>query len=275
MKILVTGARGRVGRHLVQQLVEAGYDVRVLTRDPDSATFPDGVEVIKGDLTMPETLEQSLEGVSGLHLIKFGGHDYAPLQTGHEIMAMAEKAGVQRVTVLMGGERGDFEEAVEASSLAWTFLVPVEFMTGALDWAASIRDEGVVREAFADRKTAIVHEADIAAVAVVALTQDGHGGQTYTITGPEVQTPRQMVRIIASVLERNIPFIELTPEQAVEKWRSEGLPQEVIDFFLWVHGNTPPVGYTVTSTVEEVTGRPAFTFVQWAVENADQFRSRD
>ncbi|MCI0708614.1 MAG: NAD(P)H-binding protein [Chloroflexi bacterium] len=274
MKILVTGATGNVGRHLVKQLVDAGHEVRALTRNPARAVFPDGVEVIKGDLTMPETLEPALEGISGLHLIKFGGDDYAPLQTGYEIMAMAEKAGVQRVTVLMGGEKGSFEEAVESSALAWAFLQPVEFMTGALDWAESIRDEGVVHQAFADRKTAIVHEADIAAVALVALTQDGHGGQTYTITGPEVLTPRHMVRIIASVLQRDIPFVELTREQAVEQWRAEGFPAEVIEYFLWIHGNTPPIGYTVTSTVEQVTGRPPYTFAQWAVENAALFRSR-
>jgi len=272
MKILVTGATGNVGRHLVAQLHQAGHQVRALTRNPAKANFPEGVEVIAGDLTNPSTLAPALEGVAGLHLITFGGDDYAPLQTGQEIMAMAEKAGVKRVTVLMGGEKGALEATVEASPLAWTFLQPVEFMSNMVEWAEPIRTEGVIRLGFANRKTAIVHEADIAAVAAVALTEDGHGGKTYTITGGEVLTPPEMVRIIGEVIGREIRLIELTEAQAREKWRAEGYPNEVIEFFVWAHGNTPPIGYTVVDTVERVTGRKPRTFAQWAAENADKFR---
>lgn len=272
MKILVTGATGTVGRHLVQQLAGQGVTVRALTRNPSKASFPAGVEVVAGDLTQPQTIKPALEGVAGLHLITFGGDDYAPLQTGSEIMALAEQAGVQRVTVLMGGEKGDFEQAVESSALAWTLLQPVEFMSGALDWAESIRSEGVVRVAFASRKSAMIHEADIAAVVAVALTQDGHGGRTYTITGPQVLTPHEMVATIGEALGREIPLIELTEAEAREQWRAEGYPDDVIEFFVWAHGSTPPIGYTVVPTVEQVTGRAPRTFAQWAAEHADAFR---
>src|SRR5690606_2531165 len=141
---------------------QAGHHVRAITRNPAKANFPAGVEIIEGDLTRPETLEKAMEGVEGLHLINFGGDDYAPLQTGAEIVAMAEKAGVKRVTVLRGGEMTSVENAVQNSSLAWTFLNPVEFMSGAFDYAESIRAQGEVRQPFANRKTAIVHDADIA-----------------------------------------------------------------------------------------------------------------
>jgi uncharacterized protein YbjT (DUF2867 family) len=272
MKILVTGATGTVGRHLVEQLAQAGHHVRALTRNPAKANFPDGVEVVVGDLTKPETLAPALEGVAGLHLINFGGDDYAPLQTGAEIISMAEQAGVRRVTVLMGGDMDAVERAVKSSSLAWTFLQPVEFMSGALDYAASIRAEGVVRQGFGSRKTAIVHEADIAAVAATALTEDGHGGKTYTITGPEVLTPPEMTQIIGAAIGRDLRFIELTEAEAREQWRAEGFPDEVIEFFVWAHGNTPPIGYTVVPTVEQVTGRPPRPFAQWAAEHAADFR---
>lgn len=273
MKILVTGATGKVGRPLVEQLLEAGHPVRALTRNPDKANLPANAEVIAGDLTRPETLAAALQGIDSLHLINFGGDDYAPLQAGPEIIALAEQAGVQRVTVLRGGERTSVEEAVEASSLAWTFLEPVEFMSGALDYAASIRTEGMVRQPFADRKTAAVHDADIASVAAAILTSDGHGGKSYTISGPEVLSPRRMVSTISATLGREIPFIELTTEEAVSEWQAAGMPQEVIDFMLWVYGDTPEVGYTVVPTVEQITGRPARTFRQWVAEHVDQFRS--
>lgn len=273
MKMLVTGSTGRVGRYLVEQLAAAGHEVRALTRNPAKANFSKGVEVVEGDLTNPTSFASALEGVTGLHLINFGGDDYAALQTGQEIVEMAKKAGVQRVTVLRGGETTSVEAALEASSLAWTFLQPVEFMTGALDYAESIRSEGVVRQPFGDRKTAIVHEADIAAVAAAVLAQDGHGGKCYDITGPEVLSPRKMVGILGETLGREIRFEELTPEDAREIWQSQGMPPEFIEFSMWIYGNTPPAGYTLSSTVKEVTGRAPRPFSQWAAEFADSFRA--
>jgi uncharacterized protein YbjT (DUF2867 family) len=271
MKILVTGASGNVGRPLVEQLNQSGHQVRALTRNAAKATFPQGVEVVEGDLTKPDTLTSAFEGVSGLHLINFGGDDYAPLQTGQEIVEMAERAGVQRVTMLMGGEKGALEAAVEASSLAWTYLQPVEFMSGAFDWAESIRSEGVARVPFGNRKSAIVHDADIASVAASALTEDGHGGKTYTITGPEVLTPREMVAMIGAAIGRDIMFVDLNEAEARAMWQAQGFPPDIIEFFVWAHGNTPPIGYTVVPTVEQVTGRPARTFAQWATEHAADF----
>jgi uncharacterized protein YbjT (DUF2867 family) len=272
MTILVAGATGTVGRHLVNQLHQAGEPVRALTRNPAKANFVNGIEVVVGDLTTPATLEAAMEGVTGLHLINFGGDDYALLETGHEIVSLAEKAGVKRVTVLLGGTMGGLEQAVQQSSLSWTFLQPVEFMSNMLEWAESIRSEGVVRQPFGARKTAIVHEADIAAVAMTALIQDGHNGKTYTITGPEVLTPPEMVDIIGRAIGRPVQFIELTEAQAREQWQAAGYSEEVIEFFVWAHGNTPPIGYTVVPTVEQVTGHPARPFAEWAAENAHQFR---
>lgn len=271
--LLVAGATGNVGRHLVEQLAQAGHTVRALTRNPAKAKFPAGVEAVAGDLTQPETLIPALEGVTGLHLITFGGDDYAPLQTGPQIVELAKKAGVKRITVLSGGQRGGVEDALDASDMPWTLIQPVEFMINMLEWAESIRAEGIVREPFGSRKTAIVHEADIAAVAAVALAEDGHGGKTYTVTGGEVLTPPQMVQIIGEAIGSKLQFIELTEAQARERWKAQGFSDEFIQFFVWAHGNTPEIGYTVVPTVQQVTGKPPRTFAQWAAEHADVFRS--
>ncbi|MCA0452366.1 MAG: NAD(P)H-binding protein [Chloroflexi bacterium] len=271
MKILVTGATGTVGGHIVHQLHAAGHQVLALTRSAAKANFPAGVTVVEGDLTQPATFGAALNGVEAMHLINFGGDDYADLQTGEEIIALAEKAGVKRVTVLLGGAPGQLEELVQKSSLAWTLLQPVEFMDNMLEWAESIRNEGKVRLAFVDRKTAIVHEADIAAVAVAALTQDGHGGKTYPITGREVLSPRKMIATIGEMLGKTIVIDELAPEQAQDEMRAAGQPEELIQFFMWVYGNPPEIGYTVAPTVQDVTGKPARTFAQWAAEHKTAF----
>ncbi|MGW8489460.1 NAD(P)H-binding protein [Streptomyces sp. NPDC055886] len=272
MTILVTGATGTVGRRVVEQLLERGEHVRALTRDPARAEFPAGVDVVRGDLTDPASLAPALDGVTGLHLITFGGEFFAPLETADEILALAKEAGVRRVTVLHGGGATPMETAVRASGFAWTVVMPVEFMANALEWAPGIKSEGVVREPFVGRLSAMVHEADIGAVAAVALTEDGHGGQEYVVTGPQALTLGDKTAAIAAARGADVELVELTEEQALEGWRANGMPEDVIAFMIDVYRDTPPEGRTVVDTVEKVTGRPARTFAQWAEEHAEHFR---
>ncbi|CAL9334608.1 NmrA family NAD(P)-binding protein [Streptomyces sp. enrichment culture] len=271
-RILVTGATGTVGRQVVAGLLARGHAVRALTRDPSRAGLPAGVEVVRGDLTEPGTLAPALEGVTGLHLITFDGGGFAPLETGPPLLAAARAAGVRRVTVLHGGGPTPLEDAVRADdAVDWTVLMPVEFMANALEWAEGIVRADEVREPFVSRLSAMVHEADIGAVAAVALTEEGHARQEYVITGPENLTVRDKVAAIAAARGREIALVELTEEEAVARWRAAGQPEEVIGFLLEMYGNTPEAGRTVLDTVEKVTGRPARTFAQWAAEHAAAF----
>lgn len=273
-KVLVTGATGTVGRQVVAELLARGHAVRALTRDPARAALPAEVEVVQGDLTEPDSLVPALEGVTGLHLITFGGAFFAPLETGPRILDRARAAGVRRVTVLNGGGPTPLEDAVRGEDgMDWTVLMPVEFMANALEWADGITAADEVREPFVSRLSAVVHEGDIGAVAGVALTEEGHGGQEYVITGPEVLTVGDKVAAIAAARGRDIALVELTEEQAVAQWRAAGRPEEVIGFLLEVYGNTPEAGRTVIDTVEKVTGRPARPFARWAVEHADAFKA--
>lgn len=274
-KILVTGATGTVGRQVVAELLARGHAVRALTRDAAWADLPAGVEVVQGDLTEPDGLVPALEGVSGLHLITFGGPYFTPLETGPRILELAGAAGVRRVTVLHGGGPSLLEDAVRADEgVAWTVLMPVEFMANALEWADGVVTSGEVREPFVSRLCAMVHEGDIGAVAAVALTEEGHGGQEYVITGPERLTVTDKVAALAAAGGREIALVELTEDQAVARWREAGHPEDVIGFLLEAYGNTPEVGRTVVDTVEKVTGRPARTFGQWAAEHVDAFSAR-
>ncbi|MEU3931059.1 NAD(P)H-binding protein [Streptomyces sp. NPDC029044] len=274
-RILVTGATGTVGRQVVAALLGRGHEVRALTRDAARAAFPPGVEVVEGDLNEPEGLATALEGVTGLHLITFAGAAFTPLETGPRLLELARSARVRRVTVLHGGGHTPLEDAVRADDgVDWTVLVPVEFMANALEWREGIVAAGEVREPFVDRLSAMVHEGDIGAVAAVALTQEGHAGQEYVLTGPEVLTVGDKVKTIAAAVGREIALVELTQQQAVAQWRADGLPEDVVGFLLEAYGNTPEVGRTVSGAVEKVTGRPARTFAQWAAEHADAFRGQ-
>ncbi|MGW5645523.1 NAD(P)H-binding protein [Saccharopolyspora sp. NPDC003752] len=277
MTVLVTGATGNVGRRVVDRLLAAGTQVRALTRRPEAAGLPGDVEVFRGDLTDSDALAKALAGVGSMFLF--------PVPEGIEaFVERAKAAGVRRVVVLSSkavefadgnaiGERHRvIEEAVEAGGFEWTFLRPGAFATNTLAWAGSIRAEGVVREPFVDAQQTPIHEDDIAAVAETALLEDGHAGAAYALSGPEALTVREQVQAISAAIGREIGLEEQTLEQARAHMIAKGVPEAIVDALLSygarnVENAEPPV-----RTVEQVTGRPARTFAQWAVDHADDFR---
>jgi uncharacterized protein YbjT (DUF2867 family) len=273
MSIVITGASGTIGRHVVEQLAAAGHPVRAVSRDPAAARLPDRVEVVRADLTEPDTVARALRGATALHLIAIAGDDYGPLTTAPAVVESAVAAGVQRITVLTGtDEELAVVDAVEASGLEWTHVRPLEFMANKLAWAESIRAEGVVRSGFAQHTSALVHEADVAAVLVAALTEDGHAKQTYTPTGPEPLTRLDAARIIGEVTGRPVRFDELSEQQVRADMAAQGVAAEVADFVIGYESSPPPEAALVLPVVEQVTGRPPRSFADWVGEHADEFR---
>ncbi|GAA4606033.1 NAD(P)H-binding protein [Actinoallomurus liliacearum] len=281
MPILVTGATGTVGSSLVRQLVAAGQEVRAVTRDPASraaAALPPEAEVVAGDFGRPESLVSALRGVERMHLVAIG----ESLTTGPRILEVAKEAGVRRIVHLghndpsrddddpMEARHRVLHRTIENSGLEWTHIFPGEFMANTREWVASIRTESVVRAPFGDWTSAMVHEADIAAVALAALLEDGHIGRTYVPTGPEPVRRRDAVRLIGEAIGREVRFVELTPDEAREHWKDR-YPEQVIEWFLemgrYLDGNA-----WVSPVVEEVTGRPGRTFARWAADHAADFR---
>ncbi|WP_329381941.1 NAD(P)H-binding protein [Streptomyces sp. NBC_01351] len=274
MTILVTGATGTLGRHVVGRLLRDGHRVRALTRTPAAAAdLPAGVEVAVGDLTEPETLAAALEGARAVHLIGATGHDHAPLRTGPQITAMAAGAGVRRITVLADGSEGGLTRAVRDSGLEWTFVWPIDYMANALGWADAIRATAEVREPYGARRTASADERDVADVIATVLTGGGHAGRRYVVTGPEALTPADKVAAIARATGRELRFTALTDDQARLQWRAEGWPEEGISFMLDMWATVPGSVAEVTPTVERILGRPPRSFDRWATDHADTFRA--
>lgn len=273
MTILVAGATGTVGRHIVSQLIAKRYEVRALTRYPDNADLPPGAEIVVGNLADVTTLKSAFIGVDAMHLITFDSGSGTQLATGRLILDIAIKSGVRKVTVLTGslGE-SPLEHAAMSSGLEWTLLSPSEFMGNTLEWAESIRNERVVRELIPASPSALIHEADIAAVAVAALTQFGHSERRYFLTGPEALTIPQRIQILAQNLGLSVRCIELTRDESVARWRREGYTEPDIEFFLAMRFAPPEAGYTLSPTVFDVTGCPPRSFAQWVSENSKRFR---
>ncbi|MEU4314872.1 NmrA family NAD(P)-binding protein [Nocardia sp. NPDC024068] len=268
MSILVTGATGNTGRHVVAELLERGRSVRALTRDPRRAEslLPAGTELVSGSHTEPRSLEGVFDGVTGLHITVTAG----VAETGPELVRRAVSAGVERITILWGGYVGPAENAVAESGVAWTRLEPQEFMSNALTWSDSIRDESVVREPF-DLPSAVVHEADLGAVAAAALTEDGHAGRAYNLNGPQALTTRERVAILAAALGREVRFEQLSAGQAIERLTRSGVPRADAEYVIGWHADPPVEARTPDGTVDRILGRPARTFTEWVTEHKDRF----
>jgi uncharacterized protein YbjT (DUF2867 family) len=280
--ILVTGAGGTVGREVVSLLLAAGKKVRAMTRNPGKARFDARVEVVAGDFEKTESLASATQGAERVFSLSTG-----PNLAAHEgaLASAAKKAGVGHIVSLSvlgagGGARSgvaawhvDSEKAIQDSGVPWTFVRPGPFMSNALQWAQSVKSQGKVFSNYGDGKFPPIHPRDIAAVAVQALTQPGHAGKAYGITGSQAMGVGDMVRVLSEALGKPIQFVSIPDEAAREGMIKAGLPPVMVDALL------PFGGYIrsgkaaeVQPTLEQVTGRPALTFIEWARENAAAFR---
>lgn len=276
--ILVTGATGNVGRHVLDLLIEDGHGVRALTRDPQRSVWPGEADVVVGDLSDAGSLEAALSGVDAVFLFAAPG-------SGPGFVAAAERAGVHKVVLLSSGAVDDdaevqdgpiaayhaeVEQALRASGLEWTFLRPDSFAANTLMWAGQTKSGDVVRGAYAGAASAPVHEADIAAVAVAALTRDGHGGRVYELTGPESLTHADQARILGEAIGRPIEYAEL-PAETVRQAMSAHVPGPVLDGILKVWSEAVGRVAPTTTDIEKITGRPARSYRAWVLDHAAAF----
>lgn len=267
MTILVTGATGNIGRHVVAGLRARGETVRTASRLP-------GADV-QVDLTQPETLRSALSDVDSVFLLwpfltADGIQDVVDVIAEHARRIVYVSA-LSAADLEDGGVWGQVETAIRRSGLEWTFLRPGGFATNTLEWASAIRAGQPARMPYPKAARSLIHEQDIADVAVLALTEQGHAGEVYPLTGPEALTQAEQVRILGEVAGRPATVEELTPEETRKRmlaWADEAFADGAIAYWASLVDNPEPV----TTTVEELTGRPARTFTQWARDHVDDFR---
>lgn len=282
-RILVIGATGTVGRQVVSQLISAGVAVRALARNPDTAWMPPQVEVARGDLTRPETLEKYLDGIGAVFLVWTA----PPTSAAPTLERIAKRT--RRIVFLSSPHKtphpffqqpnpirtlhAEIERLIEDSGLDWTFLRPGMFAANARHWwGPQIRAGNVVRWPHLAAPTAPVDERDVAAVAVRALIEDRHSGAEYVLTGPQSLSQFEQISIIGRVTGRSPCIEEMSPDEARSEWLPS-MPVAITDMLLdaWAAAIGRPAH--VTSTVAEITGSPARTFLDWAADHALEFRA--
>ncbi|WP_406011200.1 NAD(P)H-binding protein [Streptomyces sp. NBC_00637] len=278
--ILVTGATGTVGGEVVRRL-PAGVRLRIMARDPARVTgAPPTAETVAGDYEDPQSLNRALAGVHTALVVtnRAGGGDDATFA------AAARRAGVRRLVKLsaaavLDAGADDFltrwqreaEEQVRGCGLQWTLLRPRAFMSNALGWMASVRGERTVRALYPASPNACVDPRDVAEVAVRVLTEEGHAGRAYTLTGPQALTAAEQSEELGRLLGVRLRLVELTPEEAFAAW-AERYPAPVAEALLHSAGRQLAGAKAgVEDTVREVTGRPARSFAQWAEDHLGAF----
>jgi uncharacterized protein YbjT (DUF2867 family) len=280
-RILVIGGTGTVGSQVLSQLSDKGARVRAMTRNPSAARLPPQVEVVRGDLTLPETLDSCLDGIDTVFLVwtapaaavapaleriaKYARRVVflsAPLKTAHPLFQQPSpgRAMVEQI-----------ERLIETSGLQWTFLRPGMFAANALRWwAPQIRAGDVVRWPHLSAPTAPIDERDIAAVAVRALCEDGHGEAEHVLTGPQSSTQFEQLSTIGRVIGRSLKIEEISPGEARRELLPV-MPLAIVNMLLnaWAAAIGQPA--FVTSTVAGITGTPARAFADWVTNHSQSF----
>jgi len=277
--ILVTGATGNVGKHLVRQLLAQRAPVRVLVRDErKAADLGADVERIVGDLDRPETLAVAMRGIQQLYLVT-----PETRQVIH-LLEAAKHAGVHHVvkqstieadrSLGPGKWHREQEELIEGSGLAWTFLRPTMLMVNTIEWwGATIKSQDAVYFPGGKGRVPAVDPVDVAAVACTALTRPGHEGQTYEVTGPEALTTGEMVQVLARVLGKPLRYVNVPPFLAAIWLRRFGMPHELVKALMETLGALRRNEYAyVTDVVERVGGVKPRTFDAWCRDHMAAFR---
>lgn len=282
--ILVTGATGRVGREVVQQLAAAKMPVRALVRSADRAgdLAGTGVELAVGDLEKPESLDRALAGVESV-FIASPPEPKLPEREGNAIEA-ARRAGVGFIVNIsvsggpdaptqIGRWHWVVEKRLSASGIPSTILRPNLYMQGAFLWLPEIAASGQFHVPMGDGRASVVDARDVAAVAVEALKKKGLPQPLYDVTGPSAISFAEIASEISEAAGRPVAYVDVTPRQWKQESLAAGVPAWLVEDMLFLY-NAYREGYgaAVSTTVRDVTGRDARSFREFARDYAARFR---
>ncbi|WP_431899963.1 SDR family oxidoreductase [Nonomuraea sp. bgisy101] len=284
--ILVTGATGSIGTHLVRLLLDCGIPFRAMVRDEAKGKAL-GCDFVVGDFDDPASLGPALKGVDRLFLNAGGAEpvdgEQPMIRQQRAAIDAARAAGVSRVVKisvwhahrggrLAEGAHWEIEEYLKASGLSCSILQPSGFMQNFVTGAGTFTADGKLIGAYGDAGVSYVDCYDIAACAAALLTgPDGEGG-TYVVTGPRALTQAEIAQQLSTTLGRTVEQIDLTPEELAAALRAQGLPdhfaEDVAELSRQVAtGRLEPT----TTVVRELSGREPRTFAQFLAANSGQF----
>ena len=281
--ILVTGATGNVGSQVVQQLIAAGITPRIAIRSVNKADAlkQAGAEPVEMDLDKPETVQPAFEGVDKVFLVS----PFVPnmVELAAILVEAAKKANLKQIVrlsalaqpgITLSKWHGEVEKMIEDSGIPFTFLQPNGFMQNFVNsMADTIKTQNAFYMPIGDGQVSLVDTRDIAAVAVAALTNSGHEGKGYVITGTEALSNQQAASILSQVLGRTINYVDVPEDTARQGMQGAGMPDSIVNALLELYASYKAgQAATVSPGVEQVTGKQPITFEQFASDYADAFK---
>lgn len=284
MKILVTGATGNVGAHVVRALTERGVAARAFVRDRGRAARLLGAdsELAVGDFSDRASIERALVGIDRLFL----ACGNVPGQVEHEraVIDAAKAAGVGRVVKLSGPRadvdspllferwHGEIERHLLDSGLPWVLLRPSTYMTNLLAHAETVRHAGRLFAPAGGADVAFVDPRDVAEAAAVALVEEGHEGRIHPLTGPEAITFERIARDLSAASGRRIEFVDVPDEAARQAMLEAGVPAMAADALVAIFGSLRAGEMArTTDAVQAMTGREPRSFARFARDHAALF----
>jgi uncharacterized protein YbjT (DUF2867 family) len=286
--VLVTGPTGKVGRRVVASLLRRGVTVRAASRTPVWERAR--VEPIRFDWADEGTYGGARKGVDGMYVVPGPIPQPTHADFIRALLDGAAAQGLKRVVLLssFGVDRAPDENplrrielAVEASGVPFTILRPVAFMQNfseGLRWRESfadgIRERDEIVGPGGDGIVSYVSAADVAAVAAVALTEDGHAGKGYAPVGPEALTLAQVAEQISWTVGRRIKYVETDRTPIRDALLAAGAPAEVAEHNsqIYTQAFSSSMFGVLNDDVLTATGRPPISFGEFAVEAAAAWR---
>ena len=281
--ILVIGATGTVGSEVLRLLRgRDGIHIRAAVRDKTKSAVlaGPGVDLVLFNYDKPETYAPACQGIDSIFIVApFNPNGVAQSQA---FLRTAGESGVTHVTKLsvigsvrnitVGKWHAAIDDALKKSGMAWTLLCPGGFMQNFIETSAPQLDGGMYFPA-GNAKACFIDTRDIAAIAVKALTEPGHEGKEYTLTGPEDLSYAEVAAIIGEVSGRQIRYIDVPEDAARQAMLAAHLPEWLVDVILELNAWSKNGGASeITTTVEDILGRPAHTFREFARDYADHWR---
>ena len=282
-RVLVIGATGTNGREVVRRLSASGHQVRAMVRSTAKAEglrLPN-VELVHGELDDPAALDRAFNGVSRALVVTAA--DERAGGWFHNAFAAAKRAGNAHVVKLSGlavrvaesalsRQHAETDAELQASGLPYTILRPNSFYQNMLWSAGTIKDHGAFYLPMRASRQSLVDVRDIAAVAATALTEPGHDGQVYEITGPELLSYADVAATLSRVLGKPIRYVDVPPEAARDAMLKAGMPVWNVDAFTAMSEAFAAGRFEYTTdVVERVTGQPPIRFEQFVREHAVAF----
>jgi uncharacterized protein YbjT (DUF2867 family) len=285
--ILIIGATGPTGKEAVAQLVNRGQKVRAVTRDPEKAAAMAelaGAEIVAGDSSNVASLTSAFEGVDKVYLVPPTDRNWDQLQSA--IVEAARAAGVAHIVKMSAIGAGPDQPSmslsfhwqgevdIEDAGIAYTFIRPNSFFQNTLFDAPTINAEGKFYSCVGDAQFAKIDTRDIGEVVAKVLSEDGHQGKIYELTGPEPLTYSDIAVTLSSAVGRSIEYVDMAADDYAGALETAGFPGWLAKEFADIYGRgfyRDSGGAYTTDTVERLLGRPPRAFSEFARDYAEAF----